>query len=340
MTRREANSPLILKLTERTADLRQYLVGTDDEPRVGALAAPARAVIAPLIKALFNVHVVGAERIPRSGGVIISANHRSFFDTPLLMATAPRPVTFLGKAEYMDSALTKFLFPAMGMVPIRRDVKKASVAALETAAGLLNDGEMVGIYPEGTRSRDGLLHRGKTGVAQLALMTGAPIVPVGLIGTQHAQPIGARFPAPFRGRIRVEFGHPVYPDSFRYGGGRKRRQHILADVMSAIAAMSNQQVSDEFSVHSNSLMWGGTESVYQVTYHGANGLSFRHATERAVDDALTRYDDGRVAEVRRLRCYVADDGRIQFDSLVSVSSRFRRGAPVADANVANQEESP
>ena len=137
------------------------------------------------MKLVYRARVLGLHHVPTDGPAIISANHRSFFDSPLLMAMAPRPVVFLGKAEYMDARSTKFLFPAVGMVPIKRDVKKASMAALTTAAELLHDGKLVGIYPEGTRSRDGLLHRGHSGVAHLAMISGAPIIPVGLTGTER-----------------------------------------------------------------------------------------------------------------------------------------------------------
>ena len=126
------------------------------------------------------------------------------------------------------------------MVPIKRDVKKASMAALTTAADLLAKGQLVGIYPEGTRSRDGLLHRGHSGVAHLAMISGAPIIPVGLIGTERVQPIGASVPRPFTGPVTIRFGEPIDPADYRHGGSRKRRQLMLDDVMAAIAAMTTQ----------------------------------------------------------------------------------------------------
>ena len=99
----------------------------------------------------------------------------------------------------MQSWTTRRLFPAMGLIPIDREQARRAVAALEIAAGVLRRGDVLGIYPEGTRSRDGLLHKGHTGVAQLSLMSGAPIVPVGLVGTDHIQPVGTKVPRPFRG---------------------------------------------------------------------------------------------------------------------------------------------
>ncbi len=298
-------------------------LGPADDPRVGTLAGPARAVARPWMRLLFRAGVSGLEHVPTDGPAIISPNHRSFFDSPLLMAMTPRPVTFLGKSEYMDRATTKYLFPALGMVPIKRDVKKASMAALQTAAELLRDGQLVGIYPEGTRSRDGLLHRGHTGVAHLAVLTGAPIIPVGLTGTERVQPIGSSVPRPFHGPVTVRFGEPIDPKDYRHGGSRKRRQQLLDDVMASIAAMTGQPRSADFGSTRPPLIRGGSESVYRVTRHGAAGLSWRHAAERAVDDGCGRYDDARVAGVCELRCRVLPSGELSFETELALSTRFR-----------------
>ena len=279
------------------------------------------------MRLLYRAEVSGIENVPIEGPAIISPNHRSFFDSPLVMTMSPRPVIFLGKAEYMDSRKTKYLFPAIGMVPIKRDARKASMAALETAAELLRAGELVGIYPEGTRTRDGYLHRGHSGVAHLAAMTGAPIIPVGITGTDRVQPIGVSVPRPFRGPVRVRFGEPIQPANYRYGGSRKRRQQMLDDVMAAIAALTDQQRSDEYSSDEPPLIRGGSESVYLVTTHRANGLSWRHAAERAVDDACNNSDDARVGEVHRLRCRILPTGQIEFTTEMKLSTKFRGGSP-------------
>ncbi len=314
--------------------------GTDAEPRVGTLSRPARFVSRPVIKTLYRARVLGIENVPRDGPAIISANHRSFFDSPLLMAMTPRPVVFLGKAEYMDARSTKFLFPAIGMVPIKRDVKKASMAALTTAAELLHEGKLVGIYPEGTRSRDGLLHRGHSGVAHLAMISGAPIIPVGLTGTERVQPIGTSLPRPFRGPVTVQFGEPIHPADYRYGGSRKRRQQMLDDVMASIASMTAQDRSEDFSSNEPPLIRGGSESVYRVTTHGAVGLNWRHAAERAVAEGCGRYDDARVGSVSELRCRVLPSGEIEFQTELQLSTRFRGSSvhnPAASQTTPKQE---
>lgn len=272
------------------------------------------------------MEVAGLHHVPLDAPAIISPNHRSFFDSPLVMTMAPRPVAFLGKAEYMDSWKTKYLFPAFGMVPIKRDAKKASMAALETAADLLHDGRLVGIYPEGTRSRDGYLHRGHSGVAHLAMITGAPIIPVGIVGSERVQPIGASVPRPTRGIVRLQFGEPIDPAHYRYGGSRKKRQQMLDDVMASIAAMTDQVRSPDFASDEPPLIRGGTEAVYRISHHRAVGLSWRQGAERAVDDGCNHYDDARVGEVERLRCRLLPSGQIEFDTELTLSTRFRGAA--------------
>jgi 1-acyl-sn-glycerol-3-phosphate acyltransferase len=295
---------------------------TERDP--GWLTRPARVAVRPFFSLLYNAHVTGAENVPRSGPVILSANHRSFFDTPALMLACPRPVVFLGKAEYMDHWKTRYSFPALGMVPIRRDVARASMAALETATGLLADGSVVGIYPEGTRSRDGLLHRGQSGVAHLALKSGAPVVPVGLTGTEEIQPIGAGVPR-LRGRLTVAFGEPIDPQEYRSGGGRRRRRHITRDVMAAIAELSDQEQSPDFSDGPAPLIRGGSEAVYRVIDVGASAGGWADAARLAVADTCRSYADARVGEVRGLRCRVDAGGDVQFETDLSVSVKFRGG---------------
>ena len=287
----------------------------------GWMAGPARAVLAPLLRRLYRLDISGLQHMPTDGPVILSANHRSFFDTPALMLAAPRPVVFLGKAEYMDHWRTRLLFPALGMVPIRREAARSSMAALQTASDLLAEGRAVGIYPEGSRSRDGKLHKGHTGVAHLALLTDAPVVPIGLVGTHDIQPIGSVVPRP-RGTLRIRIGEPIRPDRYRAGGKRRRRQAITDDVMAAIAALTDQERSDDFASGEPPLVRGGSESVYRVVRRRATSTSWVEATDAAVRSACARYDDARVGELRRFACRVGPDGTVSFETDLALSIKF------------------
>lgn len=279
------------------------------------------AVARPLYRGLTRVRVEGAGEVPSHGGVIVAANHLSFFDTVVLMQSVPRRVYFVGKAEYMDSWTTRRLFPALGLIPIERRHSRQAMAALEAAADVVRDGNVLGIYPEGTRSRDGLLHRGHTGVAQLALMTNAPVVPVGLVGTDHIQPIGARVPRPLR-RACVRFGRPIDPSA--YGGSpRRRRQLLTDDLMESIRRLSNQPVADDFASDEPPLVRGGNESVYEVRTIGGRGATWAQAARFAARDVCGRFDDGRVGSVERLACHVDRDGTVRFDAELSVSIKFQ-----------------
>lgn len=280
-----------------------------------------RAVTTPLYRALWRIRVDGRANVPRNGGVIVAANHVSFFDSVALLQSIPRRAFFIGKAEYLQSWTTRRLFPAMGLIPIEREQARKAMAALEVAADVLRGGDVLGIYPEGTRSRDGLLHRGHTGVAQLALMSGTPIVPVGLIGTDDIQPVGSRVPRPF-GRATVRFGAPLDPAA--YGGpSRRRRQLLTDDLMEAIRRLSQRPVSDDFASAEPPLVRGGNESVYRVEVVGAVGASWSQAARFAVGEASIQFDDCRVATVRRLGCDVQPDGAVRFATDVDVSVRFR-----------------
>ena len=280
-----------------------------------------KAITTPLYRGLTRVRVVGKDNVPSQGGVIVAANHVSFFDSVALLQSIPRRAFFIGKAEYMTSWTTRRLFPAMGLIPIEREQARKAVAALEVAADVLRQGAALGIYPEGTRSRDGLLHKGHTGVAQLALMSGAPIVPVGLVGTDQIQPIGARVPRPFR-RAVVRFGTPLDPAA--YGGSpRRRRQLLTDDLMEAIRRLSGQDTSNEFSDATPPLVRGGNESVYQVHTVGGVGATWAQAARFAVGGFCTDFADGRVATVRRLGCRIQPDGTVRFAAEVAVSVKFQ-----------------
>ena len=209
-----------------------------------------RWVLAPLARLILRPAVSGAHRIPRRGPVLLAANHRAAVDTALLAFVTPRPVAFLGKAEYFTGSglrrrfVARFL-TALGYVPVDREHAKAGLAALDAARAVLERGGVFAIYPEGTRSRDGRLHRGHTGVASLALATGATVVPVALVGTQRVQPVGVRVPriAP----MEVRFGVPL--EFSRYEGlegSPAIRRAVTDEVMDAIVTLSGQEYVDSY----------------------------------------------------------------------------------------------
>lgn len=214
---------------------------------VGQLYKPARAVLDPLFSFFWNWEVEGLEHVPTNGGAIVAPNHLSVFDHFAVAAALPRRITYVGKAEYMDSWKTRYIFPALGMIPIDRGGGSAAERALDKAAELLDSGELFGIYPEGTRSRDGLLHKGHTGAARLAMRTGCPIIPVGVQGTLEVQPPDCSLPKPFR-TLRVRVGRPV--DVTRHldrADDRIVLRQITDEVMFEIRELSGQRYVDSYA---------------------------------------------------------------------------------------------
>ena len=177
----------------------------------------ARRIVRPVAKRLWKFELDGFDRLPDEGPAILCPNHVSFLDSAFLMLHVPRNISFVGKAEYMDSWKTKHLFPLMGMIPIDRGGGDKSQAALDTAEAVLRRGELFGIFPEGTRSRDGMLHKGRTGAARLALKIGCPIYPVGMIGTREIQPPDAKVPK-LGGRCTIKIGRPINVERYRNRG--------------------------------------------------------------------------------------------------------------------------
>jgi 1-acyl-sn-glycerol-3-phosphate acyltransferase len=205
----------------------------------------ARFVLRPLFWLAFRPTVVGRENVPPSGPVILASNHLSFIDSIAIPLMAPRTVAYLAKAEYWQGSglkgwFTRTLFTALRAQPVERQAQRAATAALDTALAVLQGGEAFGIYPEGTRSRDGRLARGKTGVAWLALTADCPVVPVAVHGTDRVQPVGARWPRP--ARIRVTFGEPlVFPEYRGMASKGKVRREVTDRVMERILALSGQE---------------------------------------------------------------------------------------------------
>ncbi|QYG93419.1 1-acyl-sn-glycerol-3-phosphate acyltransferase [Iamia sp. SCSIO 61187] len=217
------------------------------EREAGQLYPVAKAIIKPLFSFTWRFHVEGAENVPREGPAIICPNHTSVLDSFFVPSVLPRRITYVGKAEYMDSWKTKHLFPAMGMIPIDRGGGSASERALSAAQRVLERGELFGIYPEGTRSRDGRLYKGHTGPARLALRTGAPIIPVGIRGARDVMPPEARYPTPFR-PVVIRFGAPIAMDRFEdRAGDRLVLRQIIDEVMFSIRDMSGQEYVNQYA---------------------------------------------------------------------------------------------
>ncbi|MGW4356625.1 lysophospholipid acyltransferase family protein [Nocardia sp. NPDC004582] len=208
-------------------------------------------LVGPLMHLINRPEVEGVENIPPKGAAILAGNHLSFTDwlfTPLM---SPRRITYLAKAEYfttpgLKGRLQKFFFSGTGQYPIDRSGADAAESALNTARKLLGEGRLVGLYPEGTRSPDGRLYKGKTGVARLALETGVPVIPVALIGTDEVCP-----PGPFRWRPRkvtVKFGEPI--DFSRYegmGGNRFVERAVTDEIMYELMRMGDQEYVDVYA---------------------------------------------------------------------------------------------
>ena len=209
------------------------------------------AVVPPVWKAVWRPRVEGLENVPATGPVIVASNHLSFADSMVIPFVVPRKVVFLAKKDYftgtgVKGALVRGWFEGIGMVPVDRDDTKAAMASLDIALEVLGRGEAFGIYPEGTRSRDGRLYRGRTGMAHLALTSGAPVVPVGLTGTEDIQPVGTTLPR--LARVTVRFGEPIHFAGV-YDGvplGRARRE-VTDTVMTAIQRLSGQQLAGVYN---------------------------------------------------------------------------------------------
>jgi 1-acyl-sn-glycerol-3-phosphate acyltransferase len=199
----------------------------------------ARAVLRKPAKLLWPVDVSGADRVPAEGAAVLCPNHLSFFDSVLMALTFDRPVHFIGKAEYLDHWWSRRLFPAMGMIPIDRGNGAKAMVALDAAADVLHDGALLCIYPEGTRSRDGRLHRGHTGAARVASLVGCPLVPIGIVGSADIQPPGAVLPR-LRRRCAVAVGEPVVTDVSSESPRRAARAAI-DEVMRRVADLSGQE---------------------------------------------------------------------------------------------------
>jgi len=210
-----------------------------------------KAVLTPILRLLFRPTIIGLERLPSSGAAILAGNHTTFLDNFMIPMIVPRRVTFLAKSDYFTGHgpkgwLSRQFFSGVGMIPLDRSGGKASEAALATGLRVLTSGQILGLYPEGTRSPDGRLYRGKTGVARMALEAGVPVIPVGLVGMSQIQPSGGGMPK--IARIEVRIGKPL--DFSRYAGMEDDRfvlRSITDEIMYELMVLSGQEYVDQYA---------------------------------------------------------------------------------------------
>lgn len=208
-------------------------------------------VIGPILLAIFRPWVVGLEHVPKQGPVILASNHLSFIDSIFLPLVVDRPVVFLAKSEYFTGKglkgwATRLFFQAANQLPIDRSGGKASEASLNTGLRVLSEGRILGIYPEGTRSPDGRLYRGRTGVARMVLEAGVPVVPVAMIGTAEVMPIGTRVPKVRR--VGIVFGEAL--DFSRFEGMEGDRfvlRSVTDELVYDLRALSDQEYVDVYA---------------------------------------------------------------------------------------------
>jgi 1-acyl-sn-glycerol-3-phosphate acyltransferase len=206
-----------------------------------------KAILTPILRFFFRVRVEGAEHVPDGGPAILASNHLSFCDSFFLPMVLRRRMTFVAKAEYFEDPKTAWFFRAVGQIPIKRSGGTASQGALEAATEVLADGGLFGIYPEGTRSPDGRLYRGHTGVARLALQQGAPVLPVAMIGTREAQPIGQAMPNLFR-PITIRIGRPLTFDHVRERSDDPMvLRQVTDEVMFELRNLSGQEYVNHYA---------------------------------------------------------------------------------------------
>lgn len=210
-----------------------------------------KAILTPILRVCFRPWVQGGEQIPSQGPAILASNHLSFSDSFFLPLVVPRKVTFLAKSDYftgkgLKGKLTKSFFAGVGQVPIDRAGGAASDVAMDTVKRVLADGNLLGLYPEGTRSPDGRLYRGKTGIARIALEAGVPVIPVAMINTDVVQPTGRKIPR--LGRIGIKVGQPL--DFSRYAGMEDDRfvlRSITDEIMYELMVLSGQEYVDQYA---------------------------------------------------------------------------------------------
>ncbi|MFF9012086.1 lysophospholipid acyltransferase family protein [Streptomyces sp. NPDC014870] len=209
-------------------------------------------LLGPWLRLVFRPRIEGLEHVPAEGAAIVAGNHLSFSDHFLMPVVLKRRITFLAKQEYftgpgLKGRLTAAFFRSAGQIPVDRSGKEAGQAAIREGLGVLAKGELLGIYPEGTRSHDGRLYKGKVGVAVMAITAGVPVIPCAMVGTFEIQPPGKVVPR--IKRVTVRFGAPL--DFSRYAGmeGEKAAVRAVTDeIMYEILALSGQEYVDDYAV--------------------------------------------------------------------------------------------
>jgi 1-acyl-sn-glycerol-3-phosphate acyltransferase len=208
-------------------------------------------LLGPLLRAAFRPEVRGAENLPRTGGALVASNHLAVLDSFVLPLMVPRRMAFPAKAEYFTTpgvvgTLQRWFFSGMGNVPIERGNGRAARAALDTGIGVLREGRLFGIYPEGTRSPDGRLYKGRTGVARMALEAKVPVVPVAMVGTDRANPVGSRFWRPVK--IKIVIGEPLdFSRYFDIPDDRQVERALTDEVMYKLMELSGQEYVDVYA---------------------------------------------------------------------------------------------
>ena len=222
-----------------------------------------RILLTPLLRFFYRVRVEGLENVPDEGPAILAGNHLSFCDSIFLPLVLSRRVTFVAKAEYFEDPRTAWFFRAVGQIPIKREGGSASERALNSAREVLDRGGLFGIYPEGTRSPDGRLHKGHTGVARLALQTGAPVLAVAMIGTREAQPIGRAFPRLFM-PVTARFSRPMRFERYAaHAEDPMVLRQITDEIMFELRELSGQEYLNSYAVRKGAV--GASERVKLAT---------------------------------------------------------------------------
>jgi 1-acyl-sn-glycerol-3-phosphate acyltransferase len=236
--------------------------------RAGATYLLGRMILVPLTRLVYRPRVEGRGNVPKTGPIIVASNHLSFIDSIAIPVAAPRRVHFLAKSSYFEGTgfkgrLVANFMRAVGAIPVRRGAGQAALDALDEQRRLLEAGLAVALYPEGTRSTDGRLYKGRTGAAFLALQTGALVVPVGVIGTDKAMPVGATMPK-LGTRVTIRFGEPLDLSHHGAASSGRARRGATDEIMAAIHALSGQELA---GVYNEVPAQGAIEKIKQALPH-------------------------------------------------------------------------